>query len=142
MPKPTAAANAAPMPTSRRDILKATGALGTIAALAVPGAILPKAEAGILDPVFAAITAHGAARRRLSTMDSEDVGWDAALDEEGALWDAFCACRPTTFEGLAAYAAHAAAYPDLPVLQGSYGPAQIIANVAETLRSLAVGTAA
>ncbi|MFG1301927.1 hypothetical protein V5F49_19250 [Xanthobacter sp. V3C-3] len=45
MPKPTAAANAAPMPTSRRDILKATGALGTIAALAVPVAILPKAEA-------------------------------------------------------------------------------------------------
>jgi len=46
MPRHTAAANAAPMPaSSRRDILKASGALGTIAALAVPVAILPKADA-------------------------------------------------------------------------------------------------
>lgn len=46
MPKPTAAANATPMPTSsRRAFLKAGGALGTVAALAVPVAVLPKAEA-------------------------------------------------------------------------------------------------
>ncbi|ABS68655.1 hypothetical protein Xaut_3426 [Xanthobacter versatilis] len=46
MPKPTAAANAAPMPiTTRRTFLKAGGALGTVAALAVPVAVLPKAEA-------------------------------------------------------------------------------------------------
>ncbi|MDI4667081.1 hypothetical protein K9U40_22555 [Xanthobacter autotrophicus] len=46
MPKPTAAANATAMPTSsRRAFLKAGGALGTIAALAVPVAVLPKVEA-------------------------------------------------------------------------------------------------
>ncbi|MFG1179002.1 twin-arginine translocation signal domain-containing protein [Xanthobacter versatilis] len=46
MPKPTTAANAAPMPiTTRRAFLKAGGALGTVAALAVPVAVLPKAEA-------------------------------------------------------------------------------------------------
>ncbi|MFG1376896.1 hypothetical protein [Xanthobacter autotrophicus] len=46
MPKPTAAANATPMPaTTRRAFLKAGDALGTVAALAVPVAILPKAEA-------------------------------------------------------------------------------------------------
>lgn len=32
--------------TTRRSLLKASGALGTVAALAVPVAILPKAEAG------------------------------------------------------------------------------------------------
>ncbi|MDI4657237.1 twin-arginine translocation signal domain-containing protein [Xanthobacter autotrophicus] len=46
MPRPTAAANAALMPEpTRRSLLKASGALGTVAALAVPVAILPKAEA-------------------------------------------------------------------------------------------------
>lgn len=46
MPKPTAAATAAPMPaSSRRAFLKAGAALGTVAALAVPVAVLPKAEA-------------------------------------------------------------------------------------------------
>lgn len=32
-------------PTSRRALLKVTGAFGTLAALAVPAAVLPKAEA-------------------------------------------------------------------------------------------------
>lgn len=142
MPKPIAAANAAPMPaSSRRASLKAGAALGAVAALAVPVVVLPKAEAAEADPVFAAIATHAAAQARLNDMDSTDAGWDAALDEEGALWDAFCACRPTTHDGLAAYAAHAAAYPDLSWLQGKYGPAQIIANIAEALRRLPVGGA-
>lgn len=142
MPKPTAAADAAPMPkSSRRAFLKAGAALGTVAALAVPVAVLPKAEARTPDPVFAAIAAHAAAHQRTSDMDSTDCGWDAACDEESAMWEAFCACRPSTLDGLAAYATHAAAYPDLPVLQGSYGPAQIIANIAEALRTLSMGGA-
>lgn len=46
MPKPTAAANATALPdVTRRSLLKAAGALGTVAALAVPVAVLPKAEA-------------------------------------------------------------------------------------------------
>lgn len=140
MPKPTAAANAAPMPaSSRRAFLKAGAALGTVAALAVPVAVLPKAEAAEPDPVFAAIAAHAAARARLNDMDSTDDGWDAALDEEEDLWKAFCACRPVSMGGLAAYAAHAAVYPDLEVLTGHYGPAQIITNMAEALRRLPVG---
>ncbi|MCL8382470.1 hypothetical protein [Xanthobacter aminoxidans] len=40
---------------SRRALLKAGGALGTVAALAVPVAVLPKAQAAPADPVFAAI---------------------------------------------------------------------------------------
>lgn len=142
MPKPTAAANAAPMPaSSRRAFLKAGAALGTIAALAVPVAVLPKAEAAEPDPVFAAIAAHASARARLNDMDSEEPGWDDALDEEEDLWKAFCACRPVTMGGLAAYAAHAAVYPDLEVLTGRYGPAQIIANMAEALHTLGMGGA-
>ena len=67
MPKPTAAANAAPMPaSSRRAFLKAGAALGTVAALAVPVVVLPKAEARTLaspsDPVFAAIAEFRAKR--------------------------------------------------------------------------------
>ncbi|MFG1206296.1 twin-arginine translocation signal domain-containing protein [Xanthobacter flavus] len=142
MPKPPAAANAVPMPaSSRRAFLKAGAALGTVAALAVPVAVLPKAEASTLDPVFAAITAHAAARALLNGMDSDDVGWDAAMDEEEDLWKAFCACRPASMGGLAAYAAHAAVYPDLEVMTGRYGPAQIITNMAEALHSLGMGGA-
>ncbi|MFG1223826.1 twin-arginine translocation signal domain-containing protein [Xanthobacter wiegelii] len=142
MPKPNAAANAAPMPaSSRRAFLKAGAALGTVAALAVPVAVLPKAEASTLDPVFAAITAHAAARALLNGMDSDDGGWDAAMDEEEDLWKAFCACRPASMGGLAAYAAHAAVYPDLEVMTGRYGPAQIITNMAEALHSLGMGGA-
>lgn len=56
MPKPTAAADAAPMPaSSRRAFLKVGAALGTVAALAVPVAVLPKAEAAVSDPIFALI---------------------------------------------------------------------------------------
>lgn len=116
--------------TSRR------GFLGHVAGayLAVGAATMTAIAA---DPVFAAIKSHAAARARLNEMDSEEPGWDTALDEEGALWDAFCACRPTTHDGLAAYAAHAAAYPDLSALLGSYGPAQIIANMASALKDIA-----
>lgn len=64
MPKPTAAASAAPMPaSSRRAFLKAGAALGTVAALAVPVAVLPKAEAAGTDPVFAAVDAVQRARQ-------------------------------------------------------------------------------
>ncbi len=127
---------------TRRGLLKGGGALGAITALAAPLAVLPpEAEACAIDPVFAVIAAHATARTRLEGMDSGDTGWDATLDEEGTLWEAFCACRPTTPGGLAAYAAHAAGYPDLRWLAGRDGPAQIIANMAEALRTLGVGGA-
>lgn len=142
MPRTHAAAHAASMPSSsRRALLKGGGALGTLAVLAVPMAVLPKAEACAIDPIFAVIAAHSTARTRLEGMDSSDTAWDATLDEEGALWEAFCACHPMTPGGLAAYAAHAAGYPDLRWLAGRDGPAQIIANMAEALRTLGVGGA-
>lgn len=90
----------------------------------------------LADPVFAAITAHSAAMRRVRDMHSTDDGWDAAFDEEGVLWEDFCACRPTTIEGLAAYAAHAAAYPDIEVLQGSCGLSSVIRNMADALKGM------
>ncbi|WP_245272408.1 hypothetical protein [Xanthobacter sp. 126] len=124
-----------PRTLSRRGVLLGTAALSI--GVTVAGASAVAAH----DPVFAVIAAHAAARARLNEMDSTDAGWDAALDEEGALWDAFCACRPATPGGLAAYAAHAAVYPDLEVLTGRYGPAQIITNMSAALRSLAVGGA-
>lgn len=63
MPKPPAAANAALLPaSSRRAFLKAGAALGTVAALAIPVAVLPKAEAAEADPVFAALEAVRSAR--------------------------------------------------------------------------------
>lgn len=128
--------------TTRRGLLKAGGALGSFAALAAPAAFLTKVQAGESDPAFLAIAAHAAARERTNTMHSSDPGWDTALDEEGELWDAFCICRPTTVDGLRAYAAHAAAYPDLWVLSGSDGPAQIIATMAEALQLIVDGSAA
>ncbi|MFG1202356.1 hypothetical protein V5F29_08180 [Xanthobacter aminoxidans] len=124
-----------PRTLSRRGALLGAAALSLGATMAGAAAIAPS------DPVFAAIAAHAAAQSRLNDLDSTDAGWDAALDEEDALWDAFCACRPTTIEGLAAYAAHAAAYPDLDILPGSCGLSQIIANVAEALRTLGMGGA-
>lgn len=124
-----------PRTLSRRGALLGAAALSLGATMAGASAIAPS------DPTFAAIKSHAAARAWLNGMDSEDPSWDAALDEEGALWDAFCACRPTTHDGLAAYAAHAAAYPDLSALLGSYGPVQIIANIAEALRRLPMGGA-
>ena len=121
---------------SRRALLKGTAMTGAAAALlAIPAAALQP------DPVFAAIAAHAAARARLNEMDSTDERWDGALDEEEDLWKAFCACRPVSMGGLAAYAAHAAVYPDLEVLTGRYGPAQVITNIAEALRTLGVGGA-
>lgn len=44
MTKPTVAANAASMPASRRSFLKATGAVASLAALAVPASAMPRAE--------------------------------------------------------------------------------------------------
>lgn len=124
-----------PRTLSRRGILKGAAALSLGAAVA--GATAFSAS----DPIFAAIAAHGSAHKRIMAMDSTDAGFDALMDEEEGLWKAFCACRPTTPEGLAAYAAHAAAYPDLNVLPGSCGLSQIIANVAEALCTLGVGGA-
>lgn len=64
MPRTDAAANAATMPSSsRRGLLKAGGALGTLAALAIPAAVLPKAEAAEPDPVFSAIAAVRSAQQ-------------------------------------------------------------------------------
>ena len=121
--------------------LSRRGALLGAAALSLGATVAGASSVAAPDLVFAAIAAHAAAQARLNDMDSTDAGWDAALDEEGALWDAFCACRPTTPDGLAAYAAHAAVYPDLEVLTGRYGPAQIISNMAEALRTLGLGGA-
>lgn len=122
-------------------ILSRRGALLGAAALSLGATVAAVSAAPVSDPVFAAIAAHAAARQRLNGMDSTDAGFDALMDEEEGLWKAFCACRPTTPEGLAAYAAHAAAYPDLNVLTGSCGLSQIIANMAEALRRLVVGGA-
>ncbi|MFG1299484.1 hypothetical protein V5F49_06780 [Xanthobacter sp. V3C-3] len=56
MPKPTAAANATAMPEpTRRAFLKAGGVLGTVAALAVPVAILPKADAAAAGTAIASL---------------------------------------------------------------------------------------
>ncbi len=90
----------------------------------------------LADPVFAAITAHGAAMRRVRDMHSTDDGWDWAVDEESALWEDFCACRPTTLEGLTAYAAHAAAYPDIDVLQDSLDLSSVIRTIADALKGM------
>ncbi|MFG1278239.1 twin-arginine translocation signal domain-containing protein [Xanthobacter autotrophicus] len=129
MPKPTAAANATPMPTSsRRAFLKAGGALGTVAAFAVPVALLPKAEASSIDPVFSAIYEFRAKRaafydvlkvqgdyearckaRGLSfcdpTPESDAIEElrDAASDEDAQAWRDFLNTVPTTREGLCAY---------------------------------------
>lgn len=124
-----------PRTLSRRGAILGAAALSLGATMAVASAI-PSS-----DPVFAVIAAHSTARTRLEGMYSSDAAWDATLDEEGTLWEAFCACRPMTHEGLAAYAAHAAGYPDLRWLAGRDGPAQIIANMAEALRTLGVGGA-
>ncbi len=121
--------------------LSRRGALLGAAALSLGAAVAGASATPIADPVFAAIQSHAAARARLNEMDSTDEGWDGALDEEEDLWKTFCACRPVSMGGLAAYAAHAAVYPDLEVLTGRYGPAQIITNMAEALRTLGIGGA-
>ncbi|MEP9355998.1 hypothetical protein ABLE93_20685 [Xanthobacter sp. KR7-65] len=61
----TRAADATALPTTRRGLLKATGALGTIAALAVPVAVLPKAESAEAD---AALCARWPQAQRLLAM--------------------------------------------------------------------------
>lgn len=69
MPKPTRAADATALPIiPRRALLKATGALGTIAALAVPVAVLPKAEAAEADAADAALCARWPQAQRLLAM--------------------------------------------------------------------------
>lgn len=106
MPKPTAAANAAPMPApTRRAVLKATGALGTIAALAVPVALLPKAEAAEPDPIFALITEHKRLWAICNGADSDEEANIASATEMGCL-DEILRTVPTTREGMAAYVEH------------------------------------
>lgn len=131
MPKPTAAANATPMPEpTRRAFLKAGGALGTVAALAVPVALLPKAEASSIDPVFAAINEFRAKRAALYAVlkvqedyenrcaangvsfcapsledDAIEEMRDAASAEDAEAWQVFLRTAPTTREGLWAYLA-------------------------------------
>lgn len=121
--------------------LSRRGALLGAAALSLGATAAVASAAPVSDPVFATIAAHGSAHKRIMAMDSTDAGFDALMDEEEGLWKAFCACRPTTPEGLAAYALHAAAYPDLDVLPGSCGLSQVITNIAEALRTLGVGGA-
>ncbi|MDI4655535.1 twin-arginine translocation signal domain-containing protein [Xanthobacter autotrophicus] len=96
MPKPTAAANAAPMPEpTRRAFLKAGGALGTVAALAVPVAVLPKAEAA--EQADAALLAMG---RELETLWERERG----LAAEGKRLDALTEqTRPAPEPKLLAY---------------------------------------
>jgi hypothetical protein len=78
MPKPTAAANAAPLPaTTRRAVLKAAGALGTVAALEVPVAILPKAEAA--EHPDAALLAMGRRIEALWARENELVAEEKRL---------------------------------------------------------------
>jgi hypothetical protein len=135
MPKPTAAANAAPMPTSsRRAFLKAGAALGTVAALAVPVVVLPKAEACTLtsssDPVFAAIAEFRAKRAAFDAVlklqsdyeerctargvsycepspegDAIEAMFDAASEADGEAWRNLLTTAPTTREGACAYLA-------------------------------------
>ncbi|MFG1211049.1 twin-arginine translocation signal domain-containing protein [Xanthobacter flavus] len=120
MPKPIAAANAAPMPaSSRRAFLKVGAALGTVAALAVPVAVLPKAEAAEADPVFAALEAVRSARRERARLyrklDAEHAagGISALTDAEVmAACSAYTAALrhavrtvPTTTEGMRAWLA-------------------------------------
>lgn len=69
MTKPPRAADATALPiTTRRGLLKATGALGTIAALAVPVALLPKAEAAEADAADTALCARWPQAQRLLAM--------------------------------------------------------------------------
>ncbi|MEP9355026.1 twin-arginine translocation signal domain-containing protein [Xanthobacter sp. KR7-65] len=120
MPKPTAAANAAPMPaSSRRAFLKAGAALGTVAALAVPVAVLPKAEASQPDPVLAALAAVRSARQDRARLyrkaDAEHMagGISAGTDDEVmAACSAYMAALrhavrtvPTTADGMRAWLA-------------------------------------
>lgn len=129
MPKPTAAADAAPLPaSSRRAFLKAVAALGTVAALAVPVAVLPKAEAAEADPVFAAIAEFRAKRAAFNAVLKEQGEYekrcmargvsfskpspegnrieamrDAASDADADAWWEFLNTTPTTRAGLLAY---------------------------------------
>lgn len=122
--------------TTRRGLLKAGVALGTVAALAAPLAMLPPAAATVADPVLAAIEAHRAARARLTALVSTDDAFDDAVDDEWRCWLAVCACVPDDLDALALYIAHTAAYPDL----GSYGDlggaGPILVNVAASMRAL------
>ncbi|MFS8037718.1 hypothetical protein ACI7BZ_12290 [Xanthobacter sp. AM11] len=66
-------------PTTRRALLKATGALGTIAALAVPVAVLPKAEAA--EMADAELLAMGRELEARWARERELVTAAAKLDE-------------------------------------------------------------
>lgn len=79
MPKPTAAVNAPAMPdATRRAFIKASAALGSVAALAAPVAILPKAEAATLDPVFPAIAALNEAWAGVETLVEDQAFYERA----------------------------------------------------------------
>lgn len=86
MPKPIRAADATALPTvHRRALLKATGALGTIAALAAPVAALPKSEAAeacTLSPTFAALHRERASLQHRADEAAAAVMADATDDDE------------------------------------------------------------
>ncbi|MFG1223024.1 hypothetical protein [Xanthobacter wiegelii] len=85
MTKPNRAADATAVPiTTRRGLLKAGGALGTVAALAVPAAVLPKAQAAeacTLSPAFAALHRERAALQRRADEAAAAVMADATDDD-------------------------------------------------------------
>lgn len=85
MPKPSRAAGATALPNlHRRALLKAGGALGTVAALAVPVAVLPKAETAevcTLSPAFAALHRERAALQRSADEAAAAVMADATDDD-------------------------------------------------------------
>lgn len=104
--------------SSRRAFLKAGAALGTVAALAVPVAVLPKAEAGALDPVFAAIEAVQRAKQERSRLyrkaDAEHLAGGISTATDDAVMGSCSAYMaslrhavrtvPTTAEGMRAWA--------------------------------------
>jgi len=103
---------------SRRALLKAAGAAGTVAALAVPIAVLPKAEAAPADPVFAAIAnvdrnylaLENVDRRVQACRQNAKPVCDDLLAEQEAIFDALQASIttvlrtvPTTRAGMLTY---------------------------------------
>ncbi|MEP9349165.1 hypothetical protein [Xanthobacter sp. KR7-225] len=166
MPKPIAAANAAPLPaTTRRAVLKAAGALSAVAALAVPVAILPKAEAATVDPVLAAIEAFCAKRdaldaaladqanqekvcrergEHLSTSTAPDAlaiqaRVDAAHEADMDAWWGLINTAPTTREGLCAFL-------DMLTAPDGYGggsapTSEEVEAICASVRSFAMGNA-
>jgi len=124
MTKPPRAADATPLPNlHRRALLKAGGALGTVATLAVPVVVFPKAQAAevcTLSPDFAALhRARAALQRRadeaaaavMADATDDDAKEQAAQGALSALWEvderlmATPAARPADLGVKAAYLA-------------------------------------